>query len=43
MLRRLWVKAQASSGTAGKVVEVARAGQADQAVSQGSPPVTARA
>jgi hypothetical protein len=26
MLRRLWVKAQASSGTAGKVVEVARAG-----------------
>ena len=43
MLRRLRVEAQAPSGTAGKVVEVARAGQADQAVGEDLPSVTARA
>ena len=37
MLRRLQIEAQASRGTAGKVLEMARAGQADQAVGEGSP------
>ena len=43
MLRRLWIEAQASRGTAGKIVEVALAGQADQAVGEVLPSVTARA
>ena len=43
MLRRLRIEAQTSSSAAGKVLEVARAGQADQAVGEVLPSVTARA
>jgi hypothetical protein len=44
MLRRLRIEAQASIGPAGKVIQVALTGEADQAVGNGSlPSVPARA